>query len=88
MNIVCGLASPVNAVGHADSEQQRDSAIGKAEKMRERTTVTVLGEGRVSSGHVLNIFSPLRECLECAFPLFLQLWSLVESLSCSSKAEM
>lgn len=27
INIVCGLASPMNSVGHADSEQQKDSAI-------------------------------------------------------------
>lgn len=100
INIVCGLASPMNSVGHADSEQQEDSSTqtrlsedDSRKDERKKATMTVFRDGSISSGHTTtsetcNQILPLSEILACAFPLFLQLWSLVESLLCSSKAEM
>lgn len=94
------LASPANSVGHdADSQQQKERIQPHPDRVWQRGTETRRQGWRSfvpvdTTGYPLGIkkvrhhIVPLRECLACAFPVFLQLWSLVESLLCSSKAEM
>lgn len=91
INIVCGLVSPMNSTGHADSRAHTDRpAVARTAAQEKEKSSGGVGkpQGLFQTWEKHGQVLLFRGCLAWVFPLFLQLWSLVESLLCSSKSEM